>query len=217
MRDNPINGFLLFMTGRSGDEINAAAFRWPAMTLWWLLLIAGAAIAIYNWRRDPEQRSAHHLFVYFMRVIGAAFWFAGSLWKLPLPVSEGFKSWMDMSVQYSSFQWHADFMNVFVGYITIVGPLVYLLELSFCISLMLGLLVRVSNTVSALFILNLLIGLYNDPTEWMWTYVGLIMAFAMFATSRAGRSLGVDNLIAKRLLPIGNQDLPAIRVLRAVA
>ena len=52
-----------------------------------------------------------------------------------------------------------------------------------------------------LFIFNLLIGLYNDPTEWPWTYVGVICAHGMFAVAQAGRSLGIDNLLAKRLIP----------------
>jgi hypothetical protein len=157
------------------------------------------------------------LFVCGLRFVGAGFWFAGSLWKLPLPVSQGFQSWMEMCVKYSSFQWHSDFMNFFLGYITVVGPLVYLLEVAFCASLMLGLMVRLSNIVSSLFILNLLIGLFNDPTEWVWTCVGLIISFTMFAVAQAGHSLGIDNLLAKRLLPLAEQDTPLIRAARWAA
>jgi hypothetical protein len=77
--------------------------------------------------------------------------------------------------------------------------------------------VRPSNIVSSLFIVNLLIGLFNDPTEWVWTYVGLIISFAMFATAQAGRSLGIDNLLVKRLLPLAEHDAPLIRVVRWAA
>jgi uncharacterized membrane protein YphA (DoxX/SURF4 family) len=89
-----------------------------------------------------------------------------------------------------------------VDHIAIVQPLVYLLEVFLTASLMLGFLVRFSGIVAALFTINLLIGLYNDPTEWPWTYVGIICAHGMFASAQAGRSLGVDNLIAKNLLPV---------------
>jgi hypothetical protein len=67
---------------------------------------------------------------------------------------------------------------------------------------MLGLMVRLSGIVAALFIFNLMIGLYNDPTEWVWTYVGLIVSFGMFSATQAGRSLGFDNVVAKQLLPV---------------
>lgn len=81
-------------------------------------------------------------------------------------------------------------------------PLVYLLELFFAASLMLGFMVRLSGILAALFVANLLIGLYNDPTEWPCTYVGIITAHVMFAATQAGHSLGLDNLIAKLLVPV---------------
>jgi uncharacterized membrane protein YphA (DoxX/SURF4 family) len=92
-------------------------------------------------------------------------------------------------------------MQLFVDHIALVQPPVYLLEVFFTASLMVGFMVRLSGIVAALFTLNLLIGLYNDPTEWPWTYVGIICAHGMFAASQAGRSLGIDNLLAKRLIP----------------
>jgi uncharacterized membrane protein YphA (DoxX/SURF4 family) len=92
-------------------------------------------------------------------------------------------------------------MQVFLDHIALVQPLVFLLETTLAASLMLGLAVRLAGVVGVLFILNLLIGLYNDPTEWPWTYVGIICAHGMFAVAQAGRSFGLDNLLAKRLVP----------------
>jgi uncharacterized membrane protein YphA (DoxX/SURF4 family) len=99
-------------------------------------------------------------------------------------------------------------MQIFVSHIAVVQPLVYLLEVFFTASLMLGFMVRLSGALAALFTLNLLIGLYNDPTEWVWTYVGIICAHGMFAASQAGRSFGLDNLLARRLvkLPLLTDD-----------
>ena len=80
-------------------------------------------------------------------------------------------------------------------------------------SLMLGFMVRLAGVVGVVFILNLLIGLYNDPTEWPWTYVGIICAHGMFAVAQAGRSFGIDNLLAKRLIPGFPYDGPVARAL----
>ena len=92
-------------------------------------------------------------------------------------------------------------MQVFLNHITLVQPLVFLLETALAVSLTLGLAVRLTGVVGVLFILNLLIGLYNDPTEGPWTYIGIICAHGMFAVAQAGRSFGIDNLLAKRLIP----------------
>jgi hypothetical protein len=64
-----------------------------------------------------------------------------------------------------------------------------------------GIAVRLAGIVGVLFIPNLLIDLYNDPTEWPWAYVGIICARGIFAVAQTGRSLGIDNLLAKRLIP----------------
>jgi len=46
----------------------------------------------------------------------------------------------------------------------------------------------------------MLIGIYNDPTEWPWTYMGIICAHGMFVVAQAARCLGLDNLVAKGML-----------------
>jgi uncharacterized membrane protein YphA (DoxX/SURF4 family) len=169
--------------------------------LFWTGALAGIAIAGYAWATDPAQRSLHNLWVFCARFISAGMWYLGSLWKLPWPVAHGFKDWLTNCVTYSSFQWHADLMQVFLTHIALVQPLVYLLEVFFALSLACGFAVRLSGTLAALFTLNLLIGLYNDPTEWVWTYVGIIAAHGMFASSHAGRSLGLDHLLRGARLP----------------
>lgn len=214
MRDNPIHSFFLFMTGQLGDQIAAGGMRWVTVVYFWLLAAVSIAVVVINWQRDPSQRTANNVAICALRFLGAGMWFVGSLWKLPLPVSGGFKFWMDSTVKFSSWQFHADIMQFLNGFIVIVGPLIYLLEVSLATSLMLGLLVRLSGTIGALFIFNLMIGLFNDPTEWVWTYVGLIGMFGMFAATGAGRSLGLDNIIAKRLLPVFEADSPLLRVVR---
>ena len=180
------------------SRLSLGGFRWFEVVLYWVLLIGSLAI---GYTFDSSQRTGTHLSIYAMRLVSAGMWYLGTLWKLPLPISAGFKYWLENTVKYSSFQAHASIMQVFLDHIALVQPLVFLLETALAISLMVGIAVRLAGIVGVLFILNLLIGLYNDPTEWPWTYVGIICAHGMFAVAQAGRSLGIDNLLAKRLIP----------------
>lgn len=195
MRDNPFHTFFQFLTGQIPDQLALGELRWLTVAGYWLLLIGGIWVAATNLRRDPEQRTPYHVSVFALRMLAAGMWWLGILWKLPLPVSDGFKFWLGETVKYSSFQIHADFMQFCLDHIAVAQPLVFLSEVFFTASLMLGFLVRVSGVLAALFTLNLMIGLYNDPTEWPWTYVGIIAAHGMFAACGAGRSLGLDNLM----------------------
>ncbi|WP_284944285.1 TQO small subunit DoxD [Acidisoma cladoniae] len=201
MLDNPIHTFVLFLVGGIPDQLSLGALRWFTVVLYWMFLIGSLAVFFANWRLDSMQRTVTHISIYAMRVVIAGMWYLGTLWKLPFPVAAGFHYWLGASVKYSSFHLHASLMQIFLDNIALVQPLVYLLEVFFTASLMLGFMVRLSGIVAALFTLNLLIGLYNDPTEWPWTYVGIICAHGMFAATQAGRSFGIDNLFAKRLIP----------------
>lgn len=217
MPDNRIDAFLLFMTGRIPDQLSLGALRWFTVALYWVLLAASLAVAVHDWRRDPAQRTGTRLSIYGMRPVAAGVWYLGTLWKLPLSVSAGFKFWLDRTVKFSSFHLHAAFMRVFAVHVALVQVLVYLLEVVFTASLMLGFMARRSGVLAALFTLNLLIGLYNDPVERPWTYVGIICAHGMFAATQAGRSLGLDNLVAHRLLSSFRYEGAPSRALRRAA
>jgi hypothetical protein len=197
MRDNPFHSFIQVMTGEIHDQLALGPYGWLTVVLAWLLFTAGLAVAVTCWMRDPAQRTPRHLAVFLMRFISAGMWYLGTLWKLPWPVAHGFKDWLTNCVTYSSFHWHAAIMQVFLDHIALVQPLVYLLEVFFAFSLACGFAVRFSGALAALFIINLLFGLYNDPTEWVWTYVGIACAHGMFAADGAGRSLGLDHLLSR--------------------
>jgi hypothetical protein len=50
----------------------------------------------------------------------------------------------------------------------------------------------------AAYTLPLWIGLYRQPEEWPWLYVFLIFVQAFFVVTDAGKSLGLDALIARK-------------------
>jgi len=82
--------------------------------------------------------------------------------------------------------------------ITVIDPLVFLAELAFAVSLMLGVSVRLVAVVAAVYSLHLWLGLYRHPGEWPWNYMFLAIVHVQFAVYAAGRSLGVDALIRRR-------------------
>ncbi len=198
MRDNPIHSLFQVLTGQIHDQLALGSYDWLVVVMAWVLFFGGLAIALYTWMKYPEQRTANTLSMFAMRFISAGMWYLGTLWKLPWPVAHGFKDWLTNCVTYSSFQWHADIMQFFLTNIAFVQPVIYLLEVFFAASMAFGFAVRLSGTLAALFTFNLLIGLYNDPTEWVWTYVGIICAHGMFAASGAGQSLGLDFLFRRK-------------------
>jgi hypothetical protein len=62
---------------------------------------------------------------------------------------------------------------------------------------MLGFLVRPLGVVGMLFVAHLWLGLYHHPHEWPWLYVFLVFVQGFFVLNNAGRSLGLDALIAR--------------------
>jgi uncharacterized membrane protein YphA (DoxX/SURF4 family) len=105
----------------------------------------------------------------------------------------------------AAFEAHRDLVSqVFLPYFNVFNPIVLLTEFAFATCLILGFGVRAIGTVAVLFSLHLWLGIYNDrgaedPDEWPWSYVFLAMTHAMFAIHAAGRSLGLDALLRRRL------------------
>jgi hypothetical protein len=201
MRDNSLHSLYQVLTGQIHDQMKlGGGLHLFVIVMAWVLFFGGLGIAGYIWANFAEQRSVKNLATFGMRFCSAGMWYLGTLWKLPWPVAHGFKDWLTNCVTYSSFQWHADIMQFFLTNIAFVQPLVYLLEVFLATSLAFGFAVRLSGALAALFVLNLLVGLYNDPTEWVWTYSGLVCAHGMFSLNSAGQALGLDFLIQRRKL-----------------
>jgi hypothetical protein len=198
MPADPFSDLISFLTGTAHDYNPLGAARYIAV-LFYLTVIANSLyVAWWNWREYPTQRTIKHVSIWLMRLAAAGLWYQGTLWKLPLPVSDAFVFWTGALAKYTSFAPHAWLVKtLFLPHIAIVQPAVYLTEIFFTISLSLGLAVRFSGLLAVLFTAHLWIGLYNDPTEWPWTYIAIILAHGMFVTSEAGRSLGLDGLLRR--------------------
>ena len=76
--------------------------------------------------------------------------------------------------------------------------MVYAIEVAIAVSLIVGLLTRLSSVLGALMAINLWLGLYNAAGEWPWTYMFLVVLELLFLLDPPGRSLGVDVLVWHR-------------------
>ena len=197
MRTNPFYDTWLFLIGRTSDHENSGVGG--LLTLLFLALIAASIwIALKNWREDAGQRTTAHLATWVMRVMIGAMWFQGSLWKLPLPVSGGFAGWTKALGEGAAFGFHRWIaINVFVPLLPVINPVVYFTELSMAIAFILGFLVRPMAVIGMLFVTHLWLGLYLNQAEWPWLYIFLIFVQGFFFLNNAGRSLGLDALIAR--------------------
>jgi thiosulfate dehydrogenase [quinone] large subunit len=173
--------------------------------VFWLLLIASAAIAAYVAVDIPEQRRWRHVARWGFRFVIGAMWWQQTLWKLPPYYTDqpgepfgttGLAAWMKIMGEHASIPLQADFVNnVVLPNFYLFAPLVYAAELLTAVSLMLGAFVGLFGIIGALQILNLWLGLYSAPNEWPWTYFFLLVLQLIFALHHYGRSFGVDALL----------------------
>ena len=204
MPTNPFTDIWHFLTATTGDYLRLGGWRYLILVFFWVLFLAGLAIALQNWREDSEQRSGRHLGILLVRVLIGCLWFQGMLWKLPLPVSDGLQYWTEQESTSAAFEFHRTFMkDVVLPHMTIFGPIVFLAELVFAGSLMLGLAVRFVGVLAIAYTLQLWLGLYGNPSEWPWTYMCLALLTFMLVLDGAGRSLGLDAWLRR--------NVPAVR------
>jgi uncharacterized membrane protein YphA (DoxX/SURF4 family) len=195
MPKNPFTDAWQFLTGSTSDHLALGGWRYLLVAFFWALLVASIFLAIRNWREDPAQRTGTHFGTWVVRVLVGIMWFEGMLWKLPLPVSGGIQYWTEQMGRRAAFEFHRDFVTGFlIPNLHLFGPLVFLAELMFTVSLMLGLGVRFAGVIGIFFVLHLWLGIYlpGNPAEWPWSYIFLAMLMFLFALYAAGRSLGLD-------------------------
>jgi hypothetical protein len=204
MPNNPFTDAWQFLTGATGDYNRLGNWHYLILALFWVLLIVSILMAIRNWREDPAQRTGRHLGVWLVRVLIGCMWFQGMLWKLPLPVSDGLQYWTGQESTNAAFEFHRTFLkDVVLTNMTVFGPIVFVAELVFAGSMMLGLAVRFVGVLGVLYVLQLWLGLYDNSSEWPWTYMFLALLMFLFAVEAAGRSLGFDAWLRR--------EVPAVR------
>ena len=202
MRTNPFHDAWLFIIGATPDHEKLGAFKYFFVALFLALLAASLWIAWTNWREDANQRSGVHVTTWVCRVLIGCQWFQGCLWKLPLPVSGSFEYWFVEMRDNAAFAVHRALVDaVYLPNLKIIDPLVFLAELSFAMSLMLGIGVRLFALLAVGFSLHLWLGLYLQQQEWPWNYVFLAIIHVLFVAYAAGRSLGADALLRRRVGP----------------
>ena len=204
MPANPFTDIGHFLTATTGDYVRLGNWRYLILALFWVLLLAGIAIAIRNWSEDPAQRQGRHLGIWLVRMLIGCMWFQGMLWKLPLPVSDGLQYWTEQESTSAAFEFHRTFMKeVVLPNMTLFGPIVFVGELVFAASALLGLAVRFVGVLAIAYALQLWLGLYDNSSEWPWTYIFLAMLMFLFVIEGAGRSLGFDAWLRR--------EVPAVR------
>lgn len=216
MRTNPFLDSLLFLIGYDNNYTPLGHWQYPLIVFFNVLVAANLVLLVVNWRDDPEQRTAKHLFRWITRSLLGAMWFQGSIWKLPLPVSGGFKYWMHQVAENAAWPSMADFYkDALIPHIAILNVVAYCAETSFAIALMLGFLVRPAAVAAMVFTANIWLGLYHKGSEWPWQYAFLMLVLGMVAADAAGRSFGLDALL-RRTRFLRDQALPG-RLYRALS
>lgn len=223
MPSNPFSDTWTFLIGQSSDLNNLGAWKYLVLLLFYSLIAASLAIAVRNWRDDPAQRTNLDLATWFMRVLVGSMWFQGMLWKLPLFQPNGLTFWMQQMEGRAAFEFHRELVtNLYLPNFGFFNLVIFLTELTFATCLILGFGVRLIGTIAVLFSLHLWLGIYNDrgpddPDEWPWSYVFLAMTHAFLAIHAAGRSLGLDALLRRRVAVTASEEDGIARAYKAIS
>src|SRR5579859_3911156 len=100
MKANPVLDSLQYM---------AHAGVWTT-ALFDILLLAGIVFAILVWRRRPEQRTGHHVWLLIARIIVGTMWWQQTIWKTP-PTYGGLRFWMEQMAKYASSGLQSHFVS----------------------------------------------------------------------------------------------------------
>ena len=205
MRTDPLSDTLGFLLATQGDQVGLGPWRWVMMALFAALVLGSLIVAAYEWTADPAQRTGRDLGIFAARVLIGLMWFQNLFWKLPLFSTEnGLYYWTGEEVKNAAFPLHGRLIETLIlptPNFLFVDVAVFLVELAFAASLILGIGVRLVGVVGVLFVAQLWLGLYRHPQEWPWTYVFLMTLMGLFALLGAGRSLGLDGLLRRSYPP----------------
>lgn len=195
-------------------KINPIADVWDFLVhggavglVFWLLLVLSVGLAGLNLRRHSDQRTWANGWNWFVRIAIGGLWWQQSLWKMPPTYgvaadgTGGLQYWMEQMVQFSCVPLQARMVeNVMLPHFSLFAPQIYMGEVLIAALLMLGLFGRVAALLGAAMSLNLWLGLYRSPSEWIWAYFFMIVIHITFLALRPGLSWGADSLLRDRNL-----------------
>ena len=138
------------------------------------------------------------------RIAIGGLWLLSLRWKLPpdFPpdTGRGLLDYLQLEAQYPAFGFYGRLVeSVVIPNFTLFAWLIFLAELLVGLSLLTGTLTRLGAAVGLLMALNLGVGMLAVPNEWPWSYVMLAMFHFIFLFTAAGRVLGVDAWLRRRL------------------
>ena len=139
MRTNPLLDSFKYMF--TFDKWTTVAFD--------VLLLAGILLAIWVYRRFPEQRTPYHVWTWFARTLMGAMWWQQVIWKTP-PDFDGLRFWTNQMVQYASTDLQRALVSkVILAHFGFFAPQVFLVEVIISIALLLGLWSRFGSLLGA--------------------------------------------------------------------
>ena len=93
--------------------------------------------------------------------------------------------------------WYAAFIDgVILPIASIFAPFQLVTEFLFGLFLLLGLLTPLASAAGLIFILNTFLATFGH--DWPWSYAMMLALLVVVLVTRAGRSLGLDNLLLQR-------------------
>ncbi len=108
--------------------------------------------------------------------------------------------WIEKEINYPTFGFYKAFLeNVVVPNFKLFGYMTFFTEIALGLSLFFGLFTVLGGIGGALWQVNIALGSYSVPGEWGWVWFLLIAPHIVFAHSRAGRILGIDWFLLKRI------------------
>ncbi|MDR3576848.1 MAG: hypothetical protein P4L50_23530 [Anaerolineaceae bacterium] len=167
------------------------------------------------------------------RLVIGLLWVTQLAWKMPpsfgcpanFAVSTSYSArtsglcdWVGLMANYSILPFHAAFVkNIIIPNIAWMGWLIWLMEFSIAVSLILGLFSRLGAAVGIIQSINLFIGLIAVPNEWYWSYGMLITLHVIFFCIPPGRTLGIDAYLRRRFTAEAARHKLGLRLLRWIS
>lgn len=128
-----------------------------------------------------------------------------ALQKAPWVIQDGHRfgwlyGWIWQEINHPTFGLYKTVLQtVVLPNFTLFGYLSFFTEIALGLSLLLGLFTVLGGIGGAAWMFNITLGSYSVPGEWYWIWPLLIVPQLVFAHSRAGRVLGMDQLLWNRL------------------